>query len=71
MTRVLILYIVQGSGHHAAARYLEMAFRKQAPGVKTLCVDLLKHIHPKWENIIRRMYLTTVRRTPELWECAL
>jgi processive 1,2-diacylglycerol beta-glucosyltransferase len=68
MARVLILYIAQGSGHHAAARYLEAAFSKQAPGVRTLCVDLLKHTHPKWEKIIHRMYMTTIRRTPELWE---
>jgi processive 1,2-diacylglycerol beta-glucosyltransferase len=68
MRRVLILYIVQNSGHHAAARYLEAAFRKQTPDVETRCVDLLKHTHAKWERVIERMYMTTVRRTPELWE---
>lgn len=68
MKRILILYIVQNSGHHAAARCLEAAFKKQAPDVETLCVDLLKHTHPRWEQLIRRMYMTTVRRTPELWE---
>ncbi|MBU0678359.1 MAG: hypothetical protein KJ626_09595 [Verrucomicrobia bacterium] len=68
MSRVLILYIVQNSGHHAAARYLEAALHKQAPGIETLCVDLLKHTHPRWERVIRRMYMITVRRTPELWE---
>jgi len=68
MARVLILYIVRNSGHHAAARCLQEAFIRQTPAVETLCVDLLKHTHPKWENIIRRMYMTTVRRTPELWE---
>jgi processive 1,2-diacylglycerol beta-glucosyltransferase len=68
MTRVLVLYIVQDSGHHAAARYLEGAFHKQAPGIETRCVDLLKHTHPRWERVIRRMYMITVRRTPELWE---
>lgn len=67
MTRVLILYIVRNSGHHAAARALEMAFRRCAPATETLCVDLLKYTHPKWENIIQRMYMTTIRRTPELW----
>jgi len=68
MRRVLILYIVQNSGHHAAARYLEAAFHTQAPGSETLCVDLLKHTHPRWEKVIQRMYMITVRRTPELWE---
>jgi len=68
MARVLILYIVQNSGHHAAARYIEAALRERMPGVETLCVDLLKHTHPRWEKVVRRLYMTTVRRTPELWE---
>jgi processive 1,2-diacylglycerol beta-glucosyltransferase len=66
--RVLILYIVEHSGHHAAARCLEGALRKARPDIEVRCVDLLQHTHPKWERIIRRLYMTTVRRTPELWE---
>jgi processive 1,2-diacylglycerol beta-glucosyltransferase len=66
--RVLILYIMQDSGHHAAARYLEAALQTQMPGAQTRCIDLLKHTHPKWERIVQRMYMGTVRRTPELWE---
>jgi len=66
--RVLILYIVQNSGHHAAARNLEAAFHRQIPGVETRCVDLLKHTHPKWDRIVQRLYMGTVRRTPELWD---
>jgi len=68
MTRVLILYLVRNSGHHAAARYLEAALRRLSPGVETRCVDLLEHTHPRLESVIRRMYMITVRRTPELWE---
>ena len=68
MTRILILYIVQNSGHHVAARYLETAFHKQCPDIETQCVNLLEHTHPKWGKIIERMYMGTVRRTPELWE---
>jgi len=68
MNRVLIFYIVENSGHHAAARCLSAALSKLDPYVETRCVDLLKHTHPKWERIIQRMYMSTVRRTPELWE---
>lgn len=68
MARVLILYIVKNSGHHAAALRLQAAFNREAPSVDTLCVDLLTHTHPRWEQIIRRMYMTTIRRTPELWD---
>lgn len=67
MARALILYIVENSGHHAAARYLEAALQRQAPGIETRCIDLLKHTHPGWEKVVRRMYMLTVRRTPELW----
>lgn len=66
--RVLILYIVRNSGHHTSARYLENAFHNRYPDVETRCVDLLVHLHPKWGKIIERMYMTTIRRTPELWE---
>jgi processive 1,2-diacylglycerol beta-glucosyltransferase len=68
MPRVLILYIVHNSGHHAAARYLEAAFGRQTPAVETRCIDLLKYTHPRWERIVQRMYMSTIRRTPELWE---
>lgn len=68
MTRVLILYLVRNSGHHAAARYLEAALHRESPGMETRCVDLLEHTHPRLEKVIRRMYMITLRRTPELWE---
>lgn len=68
MTRVLILYIVRNSGHHAAARSLEGAFRKLGSNIETRCVDLLEHTHPRWGKIIQRTYMSTIRRTPELWE---
>lgn len=68
MTRVLILYIVRNSGHHTSARYLENAFHNAGPDIETRCVDLLVHLHPKLGKLIERMYMVTIRRTPELWE---
>ncbi|MBM4142097.1 MAG: hypothetical protein FJ225_00670 [Lentisphaerae bacterium] len=68
MKRVLILYAVQNSGHHAAARCLERAFRAHGPDIAPLCIDLLQHTHPRWNRIVERMYMTTIRRTPELWD---
>lgn len=68
MKHVLIFYIVENSGHHAAARYLEAALHLQAPDMETRCVDFLKYTHPLWEKVVRRMYMLTVRRTPELWD---
>jgi processive 1,2-diacylglycerol beta-glucosyltransferase len=68
MTRVLILYIVPNSGHHTSARYLETAFHNQCQEIETRCIDLLQLTHAKWEKVIEHMYMTTIRRTPELWE---
>jgi len=68
MSRILILYIVRHSGHHAAARCLEETFIRRGAEMQTRCIDLLQYTHPKWARIIERMYMTTIRRTPELWE---
>jgi processive 1,2-diacylglycerol beta-glucosyltransferase len=68
MPRVLICYLVGRSGHHAAALAVQRALQAAHPGVDTRCVDLVEYCHPHWERVIRRTYLTTIRRTPELWD---
>ncbi len=68
MPKVLISYLVQNSGHHSAARALELALHKINPSVETLCVDLLAYTHPKWSALIQKMYMVTLRRTPEVWD---
>jgi processive 1,2-diacylglycerol beta-glucosyltransferase len=68
MPRILISYLVHNSGHHAAARALDAALHRLDPGVQTLCVDLLAYTHPYWAAIIQKTYMTTIRRTPEVWE---
>lgn len=68
MSRILICYLVRNSGHHSAARAIEAALHKVDPAVETLCVDLLEYTHPRWSAIIQKTYMSTIRRTPELWE---
>ncbi len=68
MPKVLLCYLVQNSGHHSAARAIEVALRKLNPSIETLCVDLLAYTHPRWSGIIQRTYMGTIRRTPEVWE---
>lgn len=67
MARVLIAYLVANSGHHAAARAVEEAFRCLDPDGQTLVVDLLSYMHPRISQMVERTYLYTIRRTPELW----
>lgn len=66
--RILICYLVRNSGHHAAARAIEAEIRRQNPLADTRCLDLLETTHPTWSAIVQYAYMSTIRRTPELWE---
>ena len=66
--RILICYLVRNSGHHAAARAIEAQIRKLNPLAETRCLDLLETTHPTWSGIVQYAYMSTIRRTPELWE---
>ncbi len=68
MARVLIFYVMPQSGHHAAARALEAAFRRVDPAGTVRCLDLLRVTHPVGGALVQRTYLGVVRRTPELWD---
>ena len=66
--RILICYLVRNSGHHAAARAIEAQIKKLNPMAETRCLDLLETTHPTWSALVQYAYMTTIRRTPELWE---
>ena len=66
--RILICYLVRNSGHHAAARAIEAEIRRQNPLAETRCLDLLETTHPTWSSVVQYVYMSTIRRTPELWE---
>ena len=66
--RILICYLVRNSGHHAAARAIESEILRLNPLAETRCLDLLETTHPTWSAIVQYAYMSTIRRTPELWE---
>jgi len=66
--RILICYLVRNSGHHAAARAIEAQIKKLNPMAETRCLDLLETTHPTWSAVVQYVYMSTIRRTPELWE---
>ena len=66
--RILICYLVRNSGHHAAARAIQAEIRRQNPLADIRCLDLLETTHPVWSSIVQYAYMSTIRRTPELWE---
>ena len=66
--RILICYLVRNSGHHAAARAIEVQIRRLNPLADIRCLDLLETTHPTWSAVVQYAYMSTIRRTPELWE---
>jgi len=68
MPRVLICYLVNRSGHHSAALAVERAILAADSTAETRCINLLEYCHPRWEKVIQKTYLTTIRTTPELWD---
>lgn len=68
MARVLICYLGQNSGHHSAARSLEAALKQLDPTIETLIVDLFAYTAPRASVILEKLYMVTIRRTPEVWE---
>ncbi|MGH7198513.1 MAG: MGDG synthase family glycosyltransferase [Candidatus Omnitrophota bacterium] len=68
MSRILLMYIHERSGHHHAALALEKAFKAADPGTRCLVVDELRYTHPILERLIRTTYLEIVRKNPEVWE---
>jgi len=66
--RILICYLVRHSGHHAAARAIEAEIRRLNPLADIRCLDLLETTHPTWSAVVQYAYMSTIRRTPELWE---
>jgi processive 1,2-diacylglycerol beta-glucosyltransferase len=67
--RVLILTASYGSGHNEAARSLAAAFGARGASV-TLVDHFRELVHPVFERLSRRLYMTLLRRAPALWAMA-
>lgn len=68
MARVLICYLGHNSGHHSAARSMDAALKQLDPTVETLMVDLFAYTAPRASVLLDKLYMVTIRRTPEVWE---
>jgi processive 1,2-diacylglycerol beta-glucosyltransferase len=67
--RVLILTASYGSGHNEAARSLAAGF--VARGAAVTVVDHFRElVHPWFESVTRRLYMTLLRRAPAVWGAA-
>lgn len=68
MSKVLLLYISEDSGHHCASTAIENALRQLEPGVETFNINSFNYTNPILEKVINRTYMSVVKRTPEIWE---
>lgn len=65
--RALFLSATMGAGHQRAAEALAEAFRRLAPTVTTGEIDFFEQLSPAMNNLIRRMYIVSVRHLPQVW----
>jgi len=65
--RILILTAGYGEGHNAAARALaEACETTHGPGTARI-VDLFALSRPRFNQISRRAYISTINGAPRLW----
>ena len=65
--RALFLSATMGAGHQRAAEALAEAFRRLAPAVATDEIDFFEQLSPAMNNLIRWMYIVSVRHLPQVW----
>lgn len=65
--RALFLSATMGAGHQRAAEALREAFGRLAPAVTTTEIDFFEHLSPAMNNLIRAIYVLSVRHLPAMW----
>lgn len=68
LTKILLLYISEHSGHHRASLAIEKALKTLDPAIETLNLNSFNYTNPILEKVINRAYLGVIKRTPELWD---
>lgn len=68
MSKILLLYISEDSGHHCASIAIEKALRWLDKSNETLNINSFNYTNPILEKIINKTYMSVVKRTPEIWD---
>ena len=66
--RVLLLYSINGSGHHHASAAIEAALHRCAPTVHVKQVDAVQYTNPVLARLINQTYMGMLKTRPEVWE---
>ncbi|AEW04809.1 Monogalactosyldiacylglycerol synthase [Sulfobacillus acidophilus DSM 10332] len=64
---VMVLAARYGDGHLRAAKAIGLALLLHNPAIKLGILDYYKFVNPRLDNMIRWVYLTSVRFAPDLW----
>ncbi|MBM3890264.1 MAG: hypothetical protein FJ388_14210, partial [Verrucomicrobia bacterium] len=66
--RILLFYLTEGSGHHAAALAVRAALLKEDPALSIAAYDSFSYANPILAKIVLKTYLGVLKTTPGLWE---
>ncbi len=61
------MYCMRRSGHESAARAVVEALKRSDPTGSTVCLDPVAAIHPQIGDLIQHLYMTVIRRMPDVW----
>ncbi|MDX6766388.1 MAG: glycosyltransferase [Candidatus Methylacidiphilales bacterium] len=67
--RILILTAGYGEGHNTAARCLAAGFTHLRPDLQVEVCDPYAVCYGSFNDFIRRLYISAINRTPNLWRC--
>lgn len=62
------MYISAVSGHRSAAEAIEKALKILEPQTQTLSIDAFNYTNPRSEKIIHTIYMSVIKRFPQLWD---
>jgi processive 1,2-diacylglycerol beta-glucosyltransferase len=66
--RIVLMYISEVSGHHAATIAIEKAIKAISASSEVLNINAFNYTNPISEKIVNRLYMGVIKRTPGLWD---
>ena len=66
--RILLMHISEVSGHKQATLAIENAIKALEPQTEILNINAFNYTNPITEQVINRLYMSVLKRTPGIWE---
>lgn len=69
MKKILIFYLSESSGHHAAANAIEAGLKLYSGNnVQVRTINALNYLSPLLEKVVMKTYMGVVRGVPDIWD---